>query len=262
MFGWLRARRRRRWLTEPFPVAWEELLRRHVKQAEWMPTELRTKWRQRIQVFVRATTWEGCRGFAITDEVRVLIAAYATLLVLGFEDEWLGSVRHVLVHPSPYQARRARIESVGVDYSRGDWMQQIEDDIEDEHLGEAWCEGGTVIIVWSEVPTAEHIVPARTNVALHEFAHILHELLAEWFSTAHSDRGEPWLEAFRLEFNQQVRDSDRGRRTLLDEYAAESLEEFFCVAAECFWEQPDRMQTQSPKLFSLLKQCFRIDPTI
>jgi len=260
MFGWLRARRRRRWLTEPFPPMWEETLRRQVKQVGRMPAELMEKWRQRIQVFVRETSWEGCRDLKVTDELRVVVAAYATLLVLGFEDEWLSRVRHVLVHPTPYQGRRARIGVEGIDYSQDNWMQQLEDDVEDEHLGEAWCEGGTVIIVWSEVPTSEHLVPPGTNVVLHEFAHVLHELLSSWFPTAYNDRGESWLETFQNEYGRQVRDANRGRRSLLDDYAAESPEEFFCVATECFFERPIRMQSQSPTLFNLLKQCFRIDP--
>ncbi len=261
MFGWLRARRRRRWLAEPFPAAWEETLRRHVKQAARLPGELAEMWRQRIQVFVQETSWEGCRGFEVTEEARVVIAAYATLLTLGFEGEWFSRVRHVLVHPTPYQGQRARIGVEGVDYSHGDWMQQLEDDVEDEHLGESWFESGTVILVWSEVPTAEHIVPPGTNVVLHEFAHVLHELLADWFPTAQTNQGEPWLAAFQREFARQVRDSDRGRRTLLDDYAAENLEEFFCVATECFFERPDRMRSQSATLFDLLRQCFRSDPT-
>ena len=262
MFGWLRARRRRRWLAEPFPTTWDETLRQHVKQANRMPTELHAQWRQRIQVFVQETSWEGCRGLQVTDEVRVVIAAYATLLVLGFEEEWLSRVRHVLVHPTPYQGRRARIGVEGIDYSQSDWMQQLEDDVEDEHLGETWCDGGTVIIAWSEVPTATHIVPVGTNVVLHEFAHVLHELLSGWFQSAWTDRGEPWLAAFQSEFDRQVRESDRGRRSLLEDYAAESPEEFFCVATECFLERPTRMRSHSPILFQLLKQCFRIDPTI
>ena len=260
MFGWLRARRRRRWLAEPFPSEWAEVLKRHVKQAERMPVELVAKWQQRIQVFVHETSWEGCRGLEVTDELRVVIAAYATLLVLGFEDEWFSRVRHVLVHPTPYQGRRAQLGVDGIDYSQGDWMQQLEDQVEDEHLGEAWYEGGTIIIVWSEVPTAEHIVPAGTNVVLHEFAHVLHELLGNWFLTARTERGEPWLKAFQNEYDRQVRDSERGRRSLLDDYAAESPEEFFCVATECFLERPGRMQSQSPMLFNLLKHCFRLDP--
>lgn len=261
MFGWLRARRRRRWLAETFPEGWTETLRRNVKQAERMPAQLAAKWQQRIQVFVRETSWEGCRGLEITDEVRVVIAAYATLLVLGFEDEWLSRVRHVLVHPTPYPGRRARIGVDGVDFSRGDWLQQLDDNTEDEHLGEAWFESGTVIIAWSEVPTAEHTVPVGTNVVFHEFAHVLHEELGQWFATAATAQGEPWVSVFRHEFERQVRDSQRGRRSLLDDYAAESPEEFFCVATECFFERPDRMKSQAPALFALLQQCYRMDPT-
>ena len=260
MFGWMRARRRRRCLAQPFPAAWEVLLRRNVKQSQQLPAALAETWRQRIQVFVSETSWEGCRGFEATEEVRVVISAYATLLVLGFDDEWFSRVKHVLVHPTPYQGQRARIGVDGVDFSHGDWMQQLEDDVEDEHLGETWSEGGTVILVWSEVPTAEHIVPTGTNVVLHEFAHVLHELLSDWFPTARTEQGESWLEALRREFARQVRDSDRGRRTLLDDYAAENLEEFFCVATEYFFERPDRMRAQLATLYDLLRQCLRSDP--
>ena len=92
MFGWLRNRRRRRWLAEPFPAVWDEILQQHIKQTSHLPPELATKWRQRIQVFVAATTWEGCRDFAITAEVRVIIAGYATLLVLGLSVVGTGAV--------------------------------------------------------------------------------------------------------------------------------------------------------------------------
>jgi hypothetical protein len=262
MFRWLRAHRRRRWLAEPFPAAWEQILRRDVKQFARVPDDLAAVWRQRIQVFVWETSWEGCRGLAVTDEIRVVIAANATLLTLGFEDEWFSRVRHVLVHPTPYQGRRALIGVDGVDFSRGDWMRQLDDDAEDEHLGEAWCESGTVIIVWSEVPTAEHIVPSGTNVVIHEFAHVIHELRAHWFPAARTEQGEPWLQAFQREFDHQTRATERGRRTLLDDYAAENPEEFFCVATESFFERPDVLQQQLPVLWRLLVQCFGTDPSL
>lgn len=260
MFAWIRERRRRRWLEQPFPAAWDEILRRHVKQSARLPSDLVVKWRQQIQVFVRATSWEGCRGFEITDEVQVVIAANAMLLTLGFDNEWLDRVRHVLVHPTPYQGQRARIGAEGIDYSHGDWIQQLEDDVPDEHFGEAWVESGTVILVWSEVPTAEHITPPGQNVVLHEFAHVMHEQRSAWMQAARTEDGVPWLTAFESEFAWQVRESDRGRRSLLDDYAAESPEEFFCVATEAFFERPDRVREQRPSLYRLWRQCYGIDP--
>lgn len=262
MFAWLRNRRRRHWLNEPFPSEWDQILARHVKHATRMPADLVVRWRQHIQVFANATTWEGCRNFQVTDEVKVVIAANATLLTLGFENEWLDCVKHVLVHPAPYLGRRARLGIDGVDYSRRDWMQQLEDDVEDEHLGEAWFESGTVILVWSEVPTADHVTPPGQNVVLHEFAHVMHELQASWFPTARAENGELWLEAFQHEFERLSREAERGRRSLLDDYAAESPEEFFCVATECFFERPDRMQSQCPSLYRLCRQFYSLDPAI
>lgn len=262
MFGWFKTRRRRRWLAEPFPATWEDYLQRHVKQAARLPQELAEQWRQRIQVFVRATTWEGCRGFVVSDEVKIVIAGYATLLVLGMDEEWLDQVWHVLVHPTPYQGSRASIGVDGVDYSRDDWMQQLEDDTEDEHLGEACVESGTVILAWSEVPTDQHVTPIGQNVVLHEFAHVLAELLGGRLRDLKTASGEPWLTAFQSEFDRQVLANVRGSRMLLDEYAAESPEEFFCVATECFLERPDRMRLQTPTLYELLKLSYGIDPAL
>jgi hypothetical protein len=80
LFSWFRDRRRRRWLSRPFPATRAAILERNIKQSRWLPAEWSARWRQLTQVFINETTWEGCRGFAMTEEVRVTIAGNTTLL--------------------------------------------------------------------------------------------------------------------------------------------------------------------------------------
>jgi Mlc titration factor MtfA (ptsG expression regulator) len=52
----------------------------------------------------------------------------------------------------------------------------------------------------------------------------------------------------------------RRGRSILRPYAAEAPSEFFAVAVETFFEQPDRMARQHEDLFRALVAFFHLDP--
>ena len=59
--------------------------------------------------FVAQKNWEGCQGLKLTDEMKLLIAANAGLLVLGAalatsDQFYFPDVRSVLVYPEPFVA--------------------------------------------------------------------------------------------------------------------------------------------------------------
>ena len=57
-------------------------------------------------MFLAEKRFEGCRGFEITDEVRVVIAAQAGLVALGFSEQWFDGLKSVLVYPGDYLVPR------------------------------------------------------------------------------------------------------------------------------------------------------------
>src|SRR5438270_13399300 len=61
-----------------------------------------------IQVFLAEKRFEGCGGFAITDEVRVTIAAQACLLLLHREPDYFPDLLTILVYPLTYMAEEKR----------------------------------------------------------------------------------------------------------------------------------------------------------
>jgi Mlc titration factor MtfA (ptsG expression regulator) len=114
MLSWLRNRRRRAIREQPFPAAWDDLLRRNVRHAEWLDENQRQQLRDWIAVFLAEKSFEGCGGMEITDEVRVSIAGQAGILALGFSEQHFDHLRSVLVYPGDYLVpRRASLGGGG-----------------------------------------------------------------------------------------------------------------------------------------------------
>ena len=251
IFSWLRSRRRKRILAQPFPAEWEQILRQNVAQYEWLNDAEGEKLKRCVQICVAEKSWEGCNGLEITDEIKVTIAGQACLLVLGFEEEYFDRLQTVLVYPDTYVAQETTRGPAGV---------VTETDM--PRLGETWFRG-PVIVSWASVQTVDRPADEGHNVVLHEFAHYLDmqsELVDGTPLLEDAQHYQTWHEVMTDEYNRLVSDAQAGRATLLDHYGATNAAEFFAVATECFFEQPKQMASQHQHLYELLKRHYRQDP--
>ena len=106
---WWTERRRARLHTQPVPADWRRILRRRVPIAARLPAELQLRLKRHIQVFVAEKSFIGCQGQAITDEVRVTVAAQACLLLIGRAwSEGYPLLRQSVVHPDVFVVNRER----------------------------------------------------------------------------------------------------------------------------------------------------------
>ena len=64
VFSWLRRRRRRKILAEPFPAAWDEHLRA-LPFYGTLSSDEQARLREITQVMVSEKNWEGCGGLVI-----------------------------------------------------------------------------------------------------------------------------------------------------------------------------------------------------
>ena len=78
------ALRRRRVCSQPFPLAWREILRRRMPAFAGLPTDVQLQLKKHAQVLLAEKPFIGCAGLTITDEMRVLIAVQAALQPLSF----------------------------------------------------------------------------------------------------------------------------------------------------------------------------------
>lgn len=250
MLGWLRTRRRRAIQERPFPAAWREIIRRGVRQAEWLDADETTRLLGWIAVFLDEKRFEGCRGFTITDEVRVTIAAQAGIVALGFDDEWFDRLRSVLVYPGDYLVPRVTPLEGGGELA---WQEA--------RLGETWG-GGSMVLSWPGVREGARLRDGPRSVVIHECAHLVDLLDGEIDGIPPLPRAviSPWREALagcQARFEELL---DEGRSVAFDDYAAESPAEFFAVASECFFQDPHRLRRHDATLYELLVAAYRQDP--
>jgi Mlc titration factor MtfA (ptsG expression regulator) len=64
----------------------------------------------------------------------------------------------------------------------------------------------------------------------------------------------------KVEFSRLRAAAARGEPTLFVPYGAESEAEFFAVSTEVFFEQPQRLRAEHPRLYEELKGYYRLDP--
>jgi len=248
----LKQRRRRRLRARPFPKEWLKLVQHHVVFFRRLSGGDRAELLGHIQVFLAEKRFEGCGGFAITDEVRVTIAAQACLLLLHRETDYFPGLLTILVYPLTYMAEEKR---------------QIGEHVWEEgtvgRLGETGRRMGSLVLAWGAVKHGAADPSDAKNVVLHEFAHQLDY-------ENHAGDGVPaletseeqlaWSEVMRWEFASLRAADESGIPTLLDTYGATDPVEFFAVSVEAFFERPRALRAYHPNLYAQLQKYFRQDP--
>ncbi|HPE36383.1 MAG TPA: zinc-dependent peptidase [Spirochaetales bacterium] len=186
---------------------------------------------------------------------KATIAALACLPILNLGTAWYRLWSTVLLEPDGFIHRMETVDDAGVvtEY--------------DDELAGRVTELGPIILSLRDVRESGH--GDGYDVVVHEMAHKLDERdggldgvpplpggisRAAWravFSSAFED--------FRARAGSR-RLKGRRRSLPLDEYAADSPEEFFAVSCEHFFGTPSALARAYPELYGLLSSFFRQDP--
>lgn len=248
---WWPGFRLRRALAQQFPAPWERILIANLPPYRRMPARWRLRLQNLVKRFLHEKQFVGCGGLEINDEIRITIAGTACLLVLNRASTLYEDLRYIYVYPDSFSAPVERRDEAGV-VSRS--LQG--------RSGESWS-NGKVILAWNEVNLGLQNFTDGKNVGLHEFAHQLDQESGSSNGAPLLDRNSAytrWAEVFTHEYQGLVNDAHLGRASLMDHYGATNPAEFFAVATETFYEQPQAMAQRHPELFQQLYQYYRVDP--
>jgi Mlc titration factor MtfA (ptsG expression regulator) len=252
--GWALVRRwrprRRRAEAVPVPAHWRPLLAERVPALRALDEQDWTGLLGLVRRFLQDKHFEGTGGLAVTEEMKLLIAAQACLLILNLHAGCYPGLRAVVVYPATFVPRSTEIDSL---------LHGGPVDTPEPLLGQHLR--GVVLLSWDSV--ARSLVTGDGNVVFHEFAHELDRedgyvdgtpLLEAPSST------REWARVLQARFEELRRDASAGVTDLLSSYGATNRAEFFAVATETFFGRPEEMARRYPDLYGELRGFYRQDP--
>jgi len=244
---------KRKWIIQkPFPEKWLGLLEKHVPVYLKLPGPLKELLKSRIVIFLDEKLFEGCGGLVLTDKIKIVIASYASVLILSEPSDYYPDLQSILVYPDEYIAP-VNEESDGI-VTEGTETRK----------GEYW-NLGTIVLSWKIIRDNIYGKQKGQNLIYHEFAHQLdhrYGLTAGIDEQGEVHRDDPWTQTLAIAYRRlRYPKHKRGQKSVLDNYGATNPAEFFSVATEAFFENPVCLQNEQPGVYELLKSFYDLDPT-
>ena len=234
--------RRRRLPDGPVPKKWRRILRKRVRYFRELDPAHQEVFLKRVQGFLDDVSIVGAKTkVTLTD--KLLVAASAEIPLFGFDQWRYPNLDEVILH--------------GRSFAR-DFDPAADADV----LGIVGNRELSRAMVLSR-PALHQGFGRHTdhNVGIHEFAHLLDmsDGATDGSPDYYLEDGlvGPWMRLVAQEMAKvRAGDSD------LDDYAATNEAEFFAVASEYFFNRPDELANDHPKLYAMLEQIFKQHPTL
>ena len=200
--------------------------------------------------FLRHKAITPVAGLVLTEHDRALLAAACCLPLLEVGTAGLRGWSELIVYPDAFRVNRSHVDAAGVLH---EW--------EDELIGESW-DAGPLILSWADVQSDCAEPDAGFCVAVHEMAHKLDALdgLLDGTPPLASGLHHAWVRDFQQAFDAMNADLERGATPAIDEYAAESPEEFFAVASEYHFSAPALLREAYPDIATHLARFYGLSP--
>ena len=237
-FGLKQSLRRWRMARRAFPADWSRWLEQHIPFYRTLSGSARSRFERDVQFFVDEHAFEGVNGVEVTDALRLSVGAGAALLLHGRPDWELEGAQSFLFYPDRFDENY-----YGGDHADFDGMAH---------------EQGPILLSAKAVKESWTTPEDGSNVVLHELAHLFDfkNTGADGIPSLMDPRSEEaWSALVRREMKRI-----RRRESMLRPYAATAPSEFFAVAVEVFFEQPQAMHEKHPELFEALTAFFNLDP--
>jgi MtfA peptidase len=231
------------------PDYWIDIVESGVAHWALLDDEERRRLPELMEALITQKRWEAAHGFSLTDEIRTVIAAQASLLLLGLDFNWYRAVQAIVVHPSEIVQREPQPGPVEGTMEEGPFSL----------LGLADHRYGPVLIAWDTArANARHPAWGR-DVVFHEFAHkldMLDDVVDGTPPLHHPEDGPRWHAVCTREL-ELLRE---GEGWPLRDYGAQDPGEFFAVATEAFFNLPLQLQETKADLYEVLRDFYRQDP--
>jgi len=201
--------------------------------------------------FISKKKFTGVDGLHVSDEMKVLIAAQACLLILELDFSYFDGWVEVVVYPAAFYVEHDVSDAAGV-VSRQ--VQLLS--------GEAWSRG-QVILSWQDVLHDTLELHAGHQLVLHEFAHKLDARSGDTngMPPLHKDMSrEQWAQVLSHAYNHLLKQLEHHHHGYINAYAATNPAEYFAVLTEYFFTAPVILKHHCEHVYHQLVKFYRQNP--
>ena len=177
----------------------------------------------------------GRQDFEITEQVKLYVVSAQVQLTFGFDRYYFPKFRTILVYPDAY---RNKITG-------------------NMHYGEV-NPRGIIVLSWKRLVKGHAIPNDKINLGLHEMAHALMHTIIH--SNDHETGLDPLLSNVVKLSQEEIVKIKSSDHHFFRDYAGTNIFEFFAIAIEYFFEVPEELNKELPKLYKYLTDLLKQDP--
>lgn len=219
--------------------AYRPLLDAHVDYYHNLDATARKRFEAQVNTFLQNTNIEGV-GIEITDLDKVLIASSAIIPIFGLGDWQYNNLTNIILYPDAFDE----------EYQYEGEERSFLGMVGNRHLN------GQMLLSRSALMKGFSSASGKENVAIHEFVHLLDGADGATDGVPEHlvppEYAQPWLSLMHREMHR----IEKGNSDI-NPYALTNEAEFFAVAAEYFFEKPEKFQEKHPELYEHLSLIFK-----
>lgn len=242
-----------RYVLKRYPIPtelWERVTRKlpllqHLNAAE------KAHLRVLCTIFIHKKTFTTVDDLELNDEMMLIIAVQACLLVLKLGLDYYNGWIEIIIYPGAFLVNQDSANEIGVTTSQTHSLS-----------GESWLRG-PVILSWHDAYHDFHSPHPGHNVVVHEFSHKLDMLngRANGMPPLHpSMQLEQWTDALSTAYETLLDNIEHHHHVYINQYAATNPAEFFAVISEYFFTAPVILKRHCPQVFHQLVSFYRQNP--
>ena len=257
-------------VQKPFPDHWPGILLNQSSLYRALPLNLKPKLHELINLFLDRIEFAPFEGeeppIEITEEMRVLVAAEACILILNLRDDPLECVNLYSV------VKKVQIARDELEGNWGGWWDYPD---------------ATVVLRWDGTLEGSRTTEDKYNVITHEFAHALDSAAdkscdgnpfelkeqhrrgkvveiqlpdGQTFKAKNIETASQWQEVIEKMHEDLEKVYEEGRENIIRKYGSTNLQEFFAVATVVYFDMPEKLHKGAPDVYRLMNCFYELNP--
>lgn len=226
----------------PFPSHYEKMLNQFLPY-QFLNQGEKKRFQSKFLYFLSDKNFNGVGDLLITEEMKVLIAAEACLMITNISGGVYPGLKNIYISEDVFIPKDNPVNvNTGMP-------------VHTARLGEAW-KSGPVVLSWKSIVQG-------SSVVFHEFSHQLDQQDGSFDGTPNLDKDgnyDKWARIMGQEFLELRKRVEAHHSSDIDNYGATNEAEFFAVVTEYYFTRPSLLKEKHPEIYEIYQGYFKLDP--